>query len=470
LGRAARVRAAALYRDEVSDSRDRPSRTILAATIAIGLALAALAILSSEVKLLAAYFCAGLAAVFIIFPALGTLLSWLARKFPRPRQPMVALALGAIGAPGGLTRSVVLSLGAGLSLLVTVALVNAAIVEELQTRLPANAPDYYLLDIPSRDGASLDALVSRQVPTARTITAPMLRGRLVTLNGTPADKVKPPPEAQWVLRSDRALTYSATVPAGSRVSSGTWWTPDHKGTSLVSFEAELAGLLGLKLGDTVTVNVLGRNITATISNLREVDWESLGMNFVMVFSPNVLQNAPHNLLATVALPASATLAQEANMARSITRAFPSVTVIRVKDAIAAFNDVFSKIMIAVRIAGSVTLVAGALVLAGALTTAQRRRVKLAVIMKTLGGTRRQIMGTHLTEYIILGLATAAVATLVGTVAAWAICAGILKLPFTFTSSAVAQAILLAIGLIVALGLIGTRAVLRAPSVPYLRSD
>ncbi|MEZ5856107.1 MAG: FtsX-like permease family protein [Hyphomicrobiaceae bacterium] len=470
LGRAARVRAATLFRDQIADHTVRPAWPVMAATVAIGVTLAALAILGSESRALAAYFCAGLGAVFMIFPALGTALAWLARRLPRPRRPELALALGAIGAPGGLTRSVVLSLGAGLSLLTTVALIDAGIVRELQSRLPANAPDYFLVDIPPAERAALENFITRRVPDAVTRMAPMLRGRLVMLNGRPVEQIKAPPEAQWVLRGDRGLTYAPTIPEGSRVVAGSWWAPDYQGDPLVSFDAELARHLGLALGDTVTVNVLGRNVKARIANLREVDWESLGINFVMVFSPNVLQGAPHNFLATVALPKSIDLKQEAELSRAMGRAHPAITIIRVKDAIAAFNDVFSKIMTAVRIAGSVTLLAGALVLAGALATAQQRRIKLAVIMKTLGGTRRQILTMHLVEYITLALATAAVAVAIGSLAAWSVLTLLMKLPFEFSLAAVAQALALSIGLVVALGLLGTRNVLRAPSVPHLRAE
>ncbi len=470
LGRAARVRAANLYRDQVSDASTRPSRPVIAATVLMALALAALAILGSESRSLAAYFCAGLATVFVIFPALGSALAAIARRLPRPRRPEMALALGAIGAPGGLTRSVVLSLGAGLSLLTTVALIDAGIVNELRTRLPADAPDYFLIDIPPAERDALEAFIKRQEPAAVTRMAPMLRGRLVSLKGKPVEQINAPPEAQWVLRNDRGLTYARDLPAGSRIVAGSWWPPNHAGEALVSFDAELAGHLGLALGDTITVNVLGRNITARISNLREVEWESLGINFVMVFSPNVLQAAPHNFLATVALPPTVSLKKEAEISRALGRTHPSVTVIRVKDAIAAFNDVFTKIMTAVRLAGSVTLLAGALVLAGALATAQQRRIRLAVIMKTLGGTRRQILSMHLVEYLLLAIATAVVAVAIGSAGAWAVLTLLMKLPFHFSLAAVAQALAISIGLVVALGLLGTRNVLKARPVPYLRAE
>ena len=470
LGRAGEIRAAALFREEVAPAAQRPPPPIVIATIGTGVALAALAVLTSDARMVAVYFLAGIAAIFIVFPLLGSAIAWSARRLPRPKRPELALALGNLGAPGGLTRSVVLSLGAGLSLLAAVALVDASIVGELETRLPRNSPNYFLLDIPQGEIGPLERSIAKAVPGARTAEAPMLRGRLVALAGKSVEEIKAPPEAQWVLRGDRGLSYAAQVPEGSTVVAGTWWPSDYAGEPLVSFEAELARHLKVGIGDTVTVNVLGRNVTARIANLRDVHWESLGINFVLVFSPNVLKAAPHNLLATVTLPADISLAAEASLAREIGKAHPAVTVIRVKDAIEAFNSVFRKVMTAVRVAGGVTLVAGALVLAGAFATAQRERIKLAVILKAIGGTRRQILAMHLAEYLILATLTAIVAIAIGAVGAWAILSYLIKVQFVFSWGAVAQAMGLSIGLVVALGLAGTARVLAARPVPHLRGE
>ncbi len=470
LGRAGEIRAAALFREDVSPSEAWPPWPIIAATVLVALAVASLAILTSDRRMVAVWFLLGVLAVFVIFPVLGAAIAWAARRIPRPALPEVSLALGNLGAPGGLTRSVVLSLGAGLSLLSAVALIDSSIVGELETRLPRNSPNYFLLDIPQSEMTQLETTISRANPEARLAEAPMLRGRLVALAGRKVESIKAPPEAQWVLRGDRGLSYAAEVPQGSKVVAGQWWSPDYAGEPLVSFEAELARHLGLSIGDTVTVNVLGRDVSARIANLREVHWESLGINFVLVFSPNVLKGAPHNLLATVTLPPSVSLADEAALAREIGKAHPAVTVIRVKDAIDAFNSVFAKVMTAVRVAGGVTLVAGALVLAGALATAQRQRIRLAVILKALGGTRRQILTMHLTEYLILATLTAVVALGVGALGAWAALTFLIRVEFVFSWMPVAQALFLSIALVVAMGLAGTARVLSARPVPHLRGE
>lgn len=470
LGRAETVRASVLFRDQLQSSSARPRRAIIAASALLLAALVALALATSQPRTIAMYVIAGLVVMLVVFSALGVAVTRLARRAPRPRAPALALAIRNIGAPDGLTRSVILSLGAGLSLLVAVALANASLVDELKSRLPESSPDYFLLDVPKQDYAALAQFVQERAPGVEMSEAAMLRGRLVRLKGKPVEELKAPPEAQWVLSGDRGLSYSETVPEGSEVVKGQWWPANYQGPPLVSFEAELAEKLGLAVGDMVTVNVLGRNIEAKISNLREVKWESLAINFVMVFSPNTLAAAPHNLLATVSLPDGVTPTEEAELARALGRTYPAVSAIRVRDAIDQFNKVFSKVMVAVQAAGAVTLVAGALVLAGALATAQRRRILEAVILKTIGARRRQILAAHAAEYALLATIAALVAIILGSAVAWVAVTQVMDLDFTFSLNAVFQTLGIAGVLIAAFGGLGTWAVLRAPAVNTLRSE
>ncbi|MEZ5898758.1 MAG: FtsX-like permease family protein [Hyphomicrobiaceae bacterium] len=470
LGRAEHVRASVLFRDTGGGSKVWPRRVIIIWTILLVAALFSLALATSQPRMLAVWAFAALVAMLVVFSALAWLVTRVARALPRPRNPEIAIALRNVAASDGLTRAVILSLGTGLSLLVGVAVVNASLVEELKGRLPENSPDYFLLDVPKQDYEALSARVHDKIPDAVLTEAAMLRGRIVKLKGVLAEELKAPPEAQWVLNGDRGLSYSQTVPEGSKVTEGAWWPADYSGPPLVSFEGELAGKLGLKLGDTVTVNVLGRNIEAKIANLREVHWENLAINFVMVFSPNTLEAAPHNLLATIRLPEGTPGPEEVAMIRDLGRTFPAVSAIRVRDAINQFNKIFDKVMNAVQVAGSVTLLAGALVLAGALSTAQRRRILEAVILKTIGGTRWQILRAHAYEYALLTLAAALVAILLGTVAAWAVLYFLMETPFTFSATAILKTLAAAGGLIAVFGGVGTWAVLKAPAVPHLRGE
>ncbi|HEY8194747.1 MAG TPA: FtsX-like permease family protein, partial [Hyphomicrobium sp.] len=470
LGRVENVRAAVLFRDSVNAPGTRPRKTIIVATAVLVTLLFGVAVMTSEPHNIAVYIAASLIVMLVVFGWMGGFIARLATWVPRPSSPELALALRNIAAPDGLTRSVVLSLGTGLSLLVAVALSNAALVADLQERLPEQAPDYFLLDISPNAFDAVKARIVAHIPGTKLVEAPMLRGRLVALKGTPVEDVKVAADAQWVLSGDRGLSYADTVPEGSTITSGAWWPKGYQGPPLVSFEGEIAKKLGIGLGDRVTVNVLGRNVEATVANLRDVNWESLALNFIMVFSPNTLQAAPHNLLATLRLPPGTSRAAESNMIRDLGRAYPAVTSIRVRDAIDQFSKIFARVMVAVQVAGSVTLAAGALVLAGALATAQRRRILEAVILKTIGARRRQILKAHAYEYALLAAIAALVAIALGSLVAWIAVTRVMEIDFVFSLNAVLTTLAIAGAMITVFGGLGTWAVLRAPAVPYLRSE
>ena len=470
LGRAERVQPAALFRDAVEDDANRPSAGKIVAIVLIVAALAAFAVLTADDGATALYFLGGIAVIFAIFSGLGNLVAWASLKVPRPRRPELALALGNLSGPGALTRSVVLSLGLGLSLLVTVSLVDEAMVRELENDLPKDAPNYFFLDIPKQDLEGFKSIVRREAPTATVSDAPMLRGRIVELGGRPAAEVTVSSEAAWVLEGDRGLTFSDAVPEGSEVTSGEWWQPGYDGPPLVSFADELASGLGLEIGDTVTVNVLGRNITATVANFRTVKWESLTINFVMIFSPNTLAAAPYNMLATVAYPEPPGAEARSRLIKSVSRDYPSVTALHVQDAIDTFKSVFNRVILAIRAAGGLTLIAGAIVLAGALLTAQRRRIYQAVVLKAVGATRARIVSANLAEYLMLASITAFFAALVGGAAAFVILTYVIDVPFVVSIGSVLEPLALAIALVVVFGGIGTWRVLRAPTARVLRSE
>ncbi len=309
------------------------------------------------------------------------------RRCKRPKRPELALALANIGGPASLSRTIALSLGAGLTLLTAVSLVDASLTHEIQSRIPEHAPSYFFIGVPKAGFAALRGPPERRTrPAAKISSAPMLRGRIVALKDVPVEKVKVPSSAEWVLNGDRGITYSDTLPPGSQTTEGQWWAPDYEGEPLVSFEADVAKALGLAIGDSVTVNVIGRNLTARIANLRKVQWGSMDINFVMIFSQNALRKAPFNYLATLSWPEGQApdLKAESAILKAVAAAYPTVSAIDVKDALGAINGVFEKVMRAVRIAGSVTLIMGALVVAGALMAAQRRRIYEAVVLRTLG--------------------------------------------------------------------------------------
>ena len=468
LGRARDVPATALFRELGFDQRSLPRAPYVITALLIAVAMAAIAIWSSSDQRIALIFVGAAITAFLVLRFVAEAVQWLARRSPRVRSTALRLAIGNIHRPGALTPSVVVSLGLGLTLLVTLTLIDGNLRRQIAGNLPEQAPDFFFVDIQSGEADAFADLVAAESPQGKLIRVPMLRGRVMALNGTDVREIQVPPEGAWVLRGDRGITYARNVPENSTLSAGEWWPQDYDGEPLVSFAAQEARELGLKLGDTVTVNVLGRNITARISSLREVQWESLGINFVMVFSPNTFTGAPHSWLATLSDEA-ASPADEARILNAITRTFPSVTSVRVKDALDVVNTIVAQLAVAIRASAAVALIASVLVLSGALAAGNRARVHDAVVLKTLGATRRTLIRAFSLEYAIIGLATAVFALAAGGVAAWFVVARIMSLPSAFLPEVAISTVLGALVLTVGIGLIGTWRVLGHKAAPVLRN-
>jgi len=282
----------------------------------------------------------------------------------------------------------------------------------------------------------------------------------------PIEQAAVAPEAQWAVRSERGLTYSPTVPAGSRVAEGSWWPADYRGPPLVSFDAELARGMGLKLGDTLTVNVLGRDVTARIANLRAIDWTSLRINYALVFSPGTFAGAPETFIATARVPPE----REAALQKAVTDRYTNISAIPVKDALQAVSQMVSQVAAALQVTAAIALGAAGLVLAGALAASRRRRLYESVVLKVLGATRGDLVRAFLLEYGLLGLLAAAVASLLGTLAAYLVMTEVMRTDWVFLPGAVALSTGVALVLTLVLGYAGTWRALGASPAAYLRND
>jgi putative ABC transport system permease protein len=468
LGRARDVPATELFRTQSLGPAGWPRPVYMIAAIAIALLLAALAIGLAREKYVAAIFIGAVAFSFAVLRGVAVAIGYAARHAPAVRSTPLRLAIGNIHRPGALTPSVVLSLGLGLTLLVTIAQIDGNLRNQISGRLTEQAPNFFFVDIGSSQIDQFSAFVGEIAPSGALSRVPMLRGRVVALNGVDVDKLKKS-SGSWVLRGDRGITYSGTIPENASLAEGQWWPADYSGEPLVSFSAEEAGELGLKLGDTVTVNVLGRNITARIANLRKVNWETLGINFVMVFSPNTFAGAPHAWLATITDP-NATSAEEANILRAVTNKFPAVTTVRVKDALDIVNRLVGQIGTAIRAAASIALISSVLVLSGALAAGNRGRVADAVVLKTLGATRRTLIAAFSWEYLLIGAATAVFAIIAGGISAWFVVSRIMNLQSAFMPEVAFSTLLIALVLTVGFGLLGTWRILGQKAAPMLREQ
>ncbi|MFP6743558.1 MAG: FtsX-like permease family protein, partial [Alphaproteobacteria bacterium] len=288
LARARDLPAASLFRDIVAPAARSWRPRDLAAVLAVVVLLAALVIASVAIKLVALWFIAGALISLFLLQALADGLRWLARRAPRPRQPLLRLALSNLHRPGAPTGNTILALGLGLSLVVAVGQVESNITRQIEARMGGAAPAFYFIDIQPDQIADLEAAVAGAGPDAKLQRVPHLRGRITAIKGVPVEAVTVDPSAAWAVNSDRGITYAAAVPAGSSVVAGEWWPEDYAGPPLISLGDHIAHGLGVTVGDSLTINVLGRDIEGRIASLRAIDWSTLGINFVIVFAPGAL--------------------------------------------------------------------------------------------------------------------------------------------------------------------------------------
>ncbi len=468
LARARWVPGANLFRDTVAPFPTPPwraERRTLTAIILAGTALAGLAVASAADPWLGLYFVLGAAGTLAVFQLAGQAMVSLARRMPRPRHTGLRLALANLHRPGAPTGSVVASLGLGLTVLVAIALVEANLARQLRDELPVNAPGFYFIDIQPHQIDDF-ANMATELPGARDFRrVPMLRGRIVAVNGTPSELLKIPPDIAWVFRGDRGLTWSAEPPGDSPLVAGDWWPPDYQGPPLVSLDAEVGRLMNIGPGDRLSINLLGREVEVEIANLRVIDWSRLSINFVMVFSPGLLEAAPQTFIATLRAEDGAEDAIE----RAVTDRFANVSSIRVKDVLAMVTVMLGHISIALRVAGAVALAAGILVLGGAVAAGHRRRIYDAVVLKVLGARRRDIARAFMVEYGLLGGVTALIAAAIGSLAGFLILTELMHMPFTFLPGPVIATALGAALITMIFGFAGTWRALGQKAAPLLRN-
>ncbi|PSK87576.1 putative ABC transport system permease protein [Limimaricola soesokkakensis] len=424
LARTENVRAATLFRDAMGAGRALPRRRYMGAILALLAVLLGAAVLFSGTWRLTLSTAGGIGGALLLLTLAALGVQALARRFGRGLRgrPGLRLALGAIGKRGGETGSVVLSLGLGLSVLAAVGQIDGNLRRAIQNDLPEVAPAYFFVDIQPDQIEGFRARLDDDPQVSRVDSAPMLRGIVSEINGRAAREVAD----HWVLHGDRGLTYSATPPDGEEIVAGEWWAEDYAGPPLVSFAEEEALEIGLGIGDEITVNVLGRDVTATIANLRRVDFGSAAIAFVMSMNPGALAGAPHSWISTVYAEEEA----EAAILRDLADAYPNITAIRVRDAIDQVTRVVDGIAAATRYGAAATLLTGFLVLIGAAAAGERSRTYEAAILKTLGASRRRILSSFALRAALLGAAAGLVALGAGVLGGWAAARFVMETDFS----------------------------------------
>jgi putative ABC transport system permease protein len=470
LGRARAVPAATLFRDILQPATGRPAPIMIAATgLTLAVLVAVLLATSTQLKF-SIGFAGGAVVSFVVLSLAALGLARVARRIGRidrvRRMPTLRLALANLTRPGAATVSVVLSLGLGLTILVAIAQIEADFRAEVERDIPAEAPAFFFIDVQHADAAPFHDAIAAMPGVTRVEVVPSLRGRISAVRGVPAAKAVVNRNYGWVLGGDRGMTYSVAQPIRSRIIDGAWWPPGYSGPPEVSVAREVALAFGLKIGDELTFNIAGRDLTAKLASVREIDWGGLGINFTLVFSPGLLEGAPQTDLATAYAPPESEPAIE----RLVNKNYPGVTMIKVREALATVDTLIRQIGLAVRLTAAVALVAGTLVLAGAIAAGERRRIYDAVVLKVLGATRGTVLRAFLIEQGVLGMMAAIVAIALGTIAAWGVVVPVMDLHWRFSFQAAAGVAAVAGVITLAFGLVGTWRALGQRAAPLLRNE
>lgn len=415
LARTENIRAASLFRDAFQASSRLPRWPYILTTLVLVAGLIGLASWFSGTVFLTLWTAGGIIGALAVLVLAALLVRWLARALRRIARGRTAtrLAVGSIGATSGEATSVVLSLGLGLSVLAAVGQIDGNLRAAFSDELPAVAPSYFFVDIqPNQIDGYRERLAND--PLVNDVeSAPMLRGIITKINGENANDYT---DGHWVVQGDRGITYDSVMPENTILTAGEWWPEDYEGPPLISFSAEEALEMGLKLGDEITVNILGRDIVGTIASFREVTWEDAGIGFVLTMNQAALAGAPHSWISTVYSEPEG----EAQILRDLATAYPNITAIRIRDAVAQISTLVEGIATATRYGALATLLTGFLVLIGAAAAGERARTFEAAVLKTIGATRRQIIQSFALRAIILGLFAGVVALAAGIAGAWAV--------------------------------------------------
>ena len=464
LARARTVPAAGLFRAIVEgDARiDRRSLIWVIASIA---AIVAIAVATAREPLFSLAFVGAAFGLLLLLTGIAWLLRVIAMRVPRPKAPLPRLALANLHRPGAQTQALVVALGLGLTLFVTLAAIQTSINNEIKNSIPDRAPSFFILDIPRDGAARFTEMVKTADPAASVNMIPALRGTITEFAGQRVDQLDELPDGAWILNGDRGLTYSPDLPKGSEVVAGKWWPADYKGPPLISLEAEVAKTLGIGVGDSMTISLLGVEVPAKIASLRTVKWDNFGLNYAIVFSPGSLDSAPHNMVATVTVSKTA----ERVLAKSIPPAFPSASLIEVGEVTAQITVLLTQMAQAIAAAASIAILAGIAVLVGAIAAARQSRIYDSVIMKMLGSSRAQILGAQTLEYGILAVTLGILSLALGLAAAWYVVVQIFD--FSFAPDPVILVLTLAggAGLTFLLGILGSLPILAARPAQALRS-
>ncbi len=462
LARAKDVSPASMFRALLAPPSKWPEPVMLALLFACIAALAGLAVMGVTDKQLALVFIAVALVAAVLLTGVAKLILLATKRLARHGSTRTRMALANLHRPGAHATSVVVALGAGLTVLTLVAVLNQNMRAELDQSLSDRVPSVFFIDIQRDQLDGFKTIVDEQVDAENVQLLPTIRGRVVRIKDVPANQSG---INHWTLRRDRALSYSATMPEGTEVVEGTWWPADYDGPAKIAIEDDVSEAYDVTVGDRLSFNVLGRVIEAEIAVVRrEIDWSQGRLDAAFLFSPGTLEAAPHAYAAAVDIASD----QEPLLMDAVAEALPNVTPVSMREVAGRIKGIMDKVRLAILAVAGVTLISGLLVLAGAVAAARRRHLYEAAVLKVLGARRSDLLRQFAIEYLSLGVVAALVGGLLGLIGAYVVVTMVMQLPWVWAPGTMATILGLALVLTLAAGFVGTWRVLGRSAGAVLR--
>jgi putative ABC transport system permease protein len=406
-----------------------------------------------------------LAAALLLALASVLLVKLLARG--RVRGPVwMRHGLAALGRPGAATLGAAVALGIGVLLVLGLQLVENGLEAELRSALPSSAPTGFLIDIQPEQWAGVERLLEQE--GAQNIdSVPVVMARLTAIDGRPVKELVAEGEREdrrWALTREQRLTYLSVLPADNRVVEGRLWGEADKPE--VSVEAEFAEEMGVSLGSTLEFDIQGVPLELHATSMRTVDWRTFGINFFLIVEPGVLDEAPQHRIATTWLPPD----REQQIQDLLATSFPNVTLLKIRELLEKLAQVMERLATGVRFVGAFTVLAGIVILGGAVSAGTVRRGREIALLKTLGMTRKGVIAMLATEYALLGAVAGVIGTAGGLVLSWMVLTRGMELDWHFQLPPTALAVVASIVLTAATGIAASWTALRKRPVEVLRSE
>ncbi|MFI4975916.1 MAG: ABC transporter permease [Caulobacterales bacterium] len=468
LARARTTPPSSLFRHDLTGALRFGPETIAALVAAV--ALAALAVVTAPTPLAAGIMIAGVAGAFVLLYAIGLAAAWGAGRVRSLSHGPVRIGLANLAGPHSAARTAAPAIGLGVALLAAVVLIQSALLTQVAQVAPRAAPALIFTEIPGDQATAFDAAVAgafaRPLTPRSYMRMPFVTGRIVKVKGEAVGRARIDSGARWAFDNDISMSALGAQPINAGVISGRWWRADYQGPPLVAVQSEVARAAGLRVGDSITLSILGRDIDARVAVIRKVDFGGFGADFTLILDPAALAGAD---LRHVAI-AKATRAEEARVTRALGASFPAVNVISVREQLEAAGDLFARLTLAIRGAAAVAALAGLLVLAGAIAAGARTRAKEAATLKVLGAARGQILAAYGVEYGAVGLIAGVAGVGLGYAAAWPVVVKVFEATWSVDWTGVIALIAVAAALAAGGGLLAALAALSQRPAPVLRAE